>query len=133
MKLFAYLKEKKVSFILLAVSTLLAIVGLSMYFASMSIMNARISVWVPLTAIIGILMFAVVLVLNDYVGFMTIVATALEFVAFGLFISSQLGNLGYYFAGIHDIGFGIMPTFVVGAILYLVSIILSSITIFIKK
>ena len=53
--------------------------------------------------------------------------------ALGLFVSSQMGNLGYYFAGIQDIGYGIMPAFVVGGILYILSVVTTSVAAFLEK
>lgn len=49
-----------------------------------------------------------------------------------LFISTQLGNLGYAFSGIHDIGNGVQPGFIAGSMLYMVSTVLQSITVFKK-
>jgi len=124
------LKNDKKSFIMLAISILLSIVGLVCYIVSQNLMNAKLNVWLVVIAVISILLTIFVAIYKDFNSFIMIAISALTFLTLLLVVSSQLGNLGYYFAGIKDIGYGIMPTFVVSALAYIASIVLTSIEVF---
>lgn len=130
--MFELLKNDKKSFIMLAISILLSIVGLVCYIASQNLMNAKINVWLIIIAVVSILLTIFVAIYKDFKSFIMIAISALTFLTLLLVVSSQLGNLGYYFAGIKDIGYGIMPTFVVSALTYIVSVVLTSIEVFKK-
>lgn len=127
------LKNDKRSFVFLTASILLSILGLIFYIVSQSLMQTKLSPWILTASILGVLLIAFVVLYKDFNSSLLIAASALTFLAFVLVISSQMGNLGYYFAGIKDIGYGLMPTFFVSAIAYLASIVLTSIEVFIKK
>lgn len=130
--MFELLKNDKKSFIMLTISILLSIVGLVCYIVSQNLMNARLNVWLVVIAVISILLTIFVAIYKDFNSFIMIAISALTFLTLLLVVSSQLGNLGYYFAGIKDIGYGIMPTFVVSALTYIASIVLTSIEVFKK-
>ena len=127
------LKNDKRSFVFLTASILLSILGLIFYIVSQNLMQTKLSPWILTASILGVLLIAFVVLYKDFNSSLLIAASALTFLAFVLVISSQMGNLGYYFAGIKDIGYGLMPTFFVSAIAYLASIVLTSIEVFIKK
>ena len=128
--MFELLKNDKKSFIMLAVSILLSIVGLVCYIVSQNLMNAKLNVWLIVISIVSILLTIFVAIYKDFNSFIMIAISALTFLTLLLVVSSQLGNLGYFFAGIKDIGYGIMPTFVVSALTYIASILLTSIEVF---
>ncbi len=130
--MFELLKNDKKSFIMLAISILLSIVGLVCYIVSQNLMNAKLNVWLIVISIVSILLTIFVAIYKDFNSFIMIAISALTFLTLLLVVSSQLGNLGYYFAGIKDIGYGIMPTFVVSALTYIASVVLTSIEVFKK-
>lgn len=130
--MFELLKNDKKSFIMLAISILLSIIGLVCYIVSQNLMNARLNVWLIVISIVSIFLTIFVVIYKDFKSFIMIAISALTFLTLLLVVSSQLGNLGYYFAGIKDIGYGIMPTFIVSALTYIVSVVLTSIEVFKK-
>lgn len=130
--MFELLKNDKKSFIMLVVSILLSIIGLVCYIVSQNLMNARLNVWLIVISIVSIFLTIFVAIYKDFNSYIMIAISALTFLTLLLVVSSQLGNLGYYFAGIKDIGYGIMPTFVVSALTYIVSVVLTSIEVFKK-
>ena len=130
--MFELLKNDKKSFIMLTISILLSIVGLVCYIVSQNLMNAKLNVWLIVISIVSILLTIFVAIYKDFNSYIMIAITALTFLTLLLVVSSQLGNLGYYFAGIKDIGYGIMPTFVVSALTYIASVVLTSIEVFKK-
>lgn len=130
--MFELLKKNKKSFIILTISILLSIIGLVCYIVSQNLMNARLNVWLIVISIVSIFLTIFVVIYKDFKSFIMIAISALTFLTLLLVVSSQLGNLGYYFAGIKDIGYGIMPTFVVSALTYIVSVVLTSIEVFKK-
>lgn len=133
MALFKLFKERKISFFCIVSSIILIIVGFILYALTMKTMDgARLSTLLISATWVGIVLLLISLVW-DYLDLFKMLGIVCTFIGFGLFVSSQLGNLGYYFAGIHDIGYGILPTFVVGSIFYLASIIISSVALFLKK
>lgn len=133
MKLLKLYQEDKLSFILLASSVLCDILGIVFYLVSQGMMNVKVNWMVLLPAILGIALTLLVLFYKDFDSTLLILSTASSFLAFVLIISSQVVNLGYYFAGITDIGYGLMPTFIVSAIVYLASIVLTSVVVFRRK
>ena len=130
--MFELLKNDKKSFIMLTISILLSIIGLVCYIVSQNLMNAKLNVWLIVISIVSILLTTFVAIYKDFNSFIMIAISALTFLTLLLVVSSQLGNLGYYFAGIKDIGYGIMPTFVVSALTYIASVVLTSIEVFKK-
>ena len=130
--MFELLKNDKKSFIMLTISILLSIIGLVCYIVSQNLMNAKLNVWLIVISIVSILLTIFVAIYKDFNSFIMIAISALTFLTLLLVVSSQLGNLGYYFAGIKDIGYGIMPTFVVSALTYIASVVLTSIEVFKK-
>lgn len=130
--MFELLKNDKKSFIMLTISILLSIVGLVCYIVSQNLMNAKLNVWLIVISIVSILLTIFVAIYKDFNSFIMIAISALTFLTLLLVVSSQLGNLGYFFAGIKDIGYGIMPTFVVSALTYIASVVLTSIEVFKK-
>ncbi|MFA6861580.1 MAG: hypothetical protein WCR56_04295 [Bacilli bacterium] len=132
MKLFHFFKTRKLNFTLMSITFVVLLVGFVMYFVSQSMMGAKIELPIIFASVIGLVLNLYVLIVDDYESYIEILVSALAFVSMGLFLSSQLGNLGYYFAGIADIGYGIMPTFVAGIILDLVGVVTTSISVFTK-
>lgn len=130
--MFNLYKEKKISFFLLVGAVILSLIGLIFYIVSQNIMNAKLSVFVMIVGILNIALISTIISYKDFDSIISIIASALLFLTLLLVLSSQFGNLGYYFAGIKDIGYGIMPTVIISFIAYLISIILTSITIFKK-
>lgn len=133
MTLLKTFKDEKIRFILVAASLVSAIIAFVLYGVSQGLMNAKISTLMLIVFILILALDAVVMIFNDFNSYMLIASSALGLLELGLFISSQLGNLGYFFAGISDIGYGIMPTFVVGFIFSLISVIASSVAVFVSK
>ena len=133
MKLFTLIKTDLKSFILLAISIVLSLIGMIMYIVTTKQMNTHISPLMLIVSIIGLLCLLEVIIYRDFDGIITIIGAAAELLALGLFVSSQMGNLGYYFAGIQDIGYGIMSAFVVGGILYILSVVTTSVAAFLEK
>ena len=130
--MFNLYKEKKISFFLLVGAVILSLIGLIFYIVSQNIMNAKLSIFVMIVGILNIVLISTIIIYKDFDSIISIIASALLFLTLLLVLSSQFGNLGYYFAGIKDIGYGIMPTFIISFITYLMSTILTSITIFKK-
>lgn len=133
MKLLKIFKEDKISFILLCSSLVFEVLGLIFYISSQNAMSVRTQGLMMAAGIIAIVLTAFILVVQDYFSIMNIAAVALCALALVELISSQIVNLGYYFAGIEDIGFGLMPTFIVSFICYLLAIITSSVAVFKTK
>lgn len=130
--MFNLYKEKKMSFFLLAGAVILSLIGLIFYIVSQNIMNAKLSIFVMIVGILNIVLISTIIIYKDFDSIISIISSALLFLTLLLVLSSQFGNLGYYFAGIKDIGYGIMPTFIISFITYLISTILTSITVFKK-
>lgn len=133
MKLLKIFKEDKISFILLCSSLVFEVLGLIFYISSQNAMSVKTQGLMMAAGIIAIVLTAFILVAQDYFSIMNIAAVALCALALVELISSQIVNLGYYFAGIEDIGFGLMPTFIVSFICYLLAIITSSVAVFKTK
>lgn len=133
MKLLKIFKEDKISFILLCATLLLEILGLVFYVVSQNVMEVKTQGLMMTVGILAIVLTAFILVAQDYFSLINIAVAALIALALVELISSQIVNLGYYFAGIEDIGFGLMPTFVVSFICYLLAIVSSSIAVFKTK
>lgn len=133
MKLLKIFKEDKISFILLCATLLLEILGLVFYVVSQNVMEVKTQGLMMTVGILAIVLTAFILVAQDYFSLINIAVAALTALALVELISSQIVNLGYYFAGIEDIGFGLMPTFVVSFICYLLAIVSSSIAVFKTK
>lgn len=130
--MFNLYKEKKMSFFLLVGAVILSLIGLIFYIVSQNIMNAKLSIFVMIAGILNIVLISTIIIYKDFDSIISIISSALLFLTLLLVLSSQFGNLGYYFAGIKDIGYGIMPTFIISFITYLISTILTSITVFKK-
>ncbi len=130
--MFNLYKEKKMSFFLLVGAVILSLIGLIFYIVSQNIMNAKLSMFVMIVGILNIVLISTIIIYKDFDSIISIISSALLFLTLLLVLSSQFGNLGYYFAGIKDIGYGIMPTFIISFITYLISTILTSITVFKK-
>ena len=130
--MFNLYKEKKMSFFLLVGAVVLSLIGLIFYIVSQNIMNAKLSIFVMIVGILNIVLISTIIIYKDFDSIISIISSALLFLTLLLVLSSQFGNLGYYFAGIKDIGYGIMPTFIISFITYLISTILTSITVFKK-
>lgn len=130
--MFNLYKEKKMSFFLLVGAVILSLIGLIFYMVSQNIMNAKLSIFVMIVGILNIVLISTIIIYKDFDSIISIISSALLFLTLLLVLSSQFGNLGYYFAGIKDIGYGIMPTFIISFITYLISTILTSITVFKK-
>lgn len=130
--MFNLYKEKKMSFFLLVGAVILSLIGLIFYIVSQNIMNAKLSIFVMIVGILNIVLISTIIIYKDFDSIISIISSALLFLTLLLVVSSQFGNLGYYFAGIKDIGYGIMPTFIISFITYLISTILTSITVFKK-
>ena len=128
--MFNLYKEKKMSFFLLVGAVILSLIGLIFYIVSQNIMNAKLSIFVMIVGILNIALISTIIIYKDFDSIISIISSALLFLTLLLVLSSQFGNLGYYFAGIKDIGYGIMPTFIISFITYLISTILTSITVF---
>lgn len=123
----------KVRLTIFAISILFDLVAFVLYLVSQNIMSSRVNVWLVLVVIIAIAIKLAVLLFKDFNGILLSIAAALDLLGIGLFVSSQLGNLGYYLAGITDIGYGIMPTFVIGIIFYILALLSVSILVFRKE
>ena len=130
--MFNLYKEKKMSFFLLVGAVILSLIGLIFYIVSQNIMNAKLSIFVMIVGILNIVLISTIIIYKDFDSIISMISSALLFLTLLLVLSSQFGNLGYYFAGIKDIGYGIMPTFIISFITYLISTILTSITVFKK-
>ena len=130
--MFNLYKEKKMSFFLIVGAVILSLIGLIFYIVSQNIMNAKLSMFVMIVGILNIVLISTIIIYKDFDSIISIISSALLFLTLLLVLSSQFGNLGYYFAGIKDIGYGIMPTFIISFITYLISTILTSITVFKK-
>lgn len=130
--MFNLYKEKKMSFFLLVGAVILSLTGLIFYIVSQNIMNAKLSIFVMIVGILNIVLISTIIIYKDFDSIISIISSALLFLTLLLVLSSQFGNLGYYFACIKDIGYGIMPTFIISFITYLISTILTSITVFKK-
>lgn len=124
------IKSKGKSFIIAAAGAVLALVA--MILAAVTTANdgkadAAIIV-LSIIAVIG----AFVTLFIDYRGFGKIAVAFLYLCCMGLFVSTQLGNLGYALYGITDIGNGVQPGFIAGVILYVLATVLAAITVFLK-
>ncbi len=122
------IKAKGKGFWLNVIGALLAVVA-TVFAAITTANDGAADVAIIVLSVIAIVGVAVT-VFVDYEGFGKIIVAFLYFCCLGLFVSSQLGNLGYALAGIQDIGNGVQPGFVIGAILYLGSTVLACIAAF---
>lgn len=61
-----------------------------------------------------------------------IVGCGLLIASLGIFLNSQLSNIGYYAHGVYDIGDGILPTFIAGLVVGIIALITNIISVFIK-
>lgn len=131
MKIKNFIKDKGIVLYLVAIGVLCCIVA--MIFAIMATLNdGTVSVSTVVVSIIAVCVAAITLFF-DYNGFGKMVAAGLYMCAFGLLVSSQLGNLGYYVYDIIDIGNGLQTEFVVGSVLYVTAIIFQSVAVFYRK
>ena len=120
--------------------------GLGLWFAAASIVLVAIAVILSCIVTandgsmdVAVLVLSIIAVAGsavtlffDYNGFGRIAVALLQFCCLGLLVASQLGNIGYAAAGIHDIGNGIQPGFIVAAVFYLIATALTCATVFFK-
>lgn len=106
----------------------LAVVG--MVFSIVATANdGAVSAPVVAVTIVGAILAAAT-AFFDYKDLGKIAVAATYFCAFGLLISSQCGNLGYYAYGIHDIGNGLQATFIAGMIFYVLAVAAEGVALF---
>lgn len=131
MKIINFIKGKGIVLYLVVAGALCCIIA--MIFGIIATLNdGSMSVPTVVVSIIAVCVAGVTLFF-DYNNFGKMVAAGLYLCAFGLLVSSQLGNLGYYVYGIVDIGNGLQAEFVAGSILYVVAIVLESVAVFYRK
>ena len=70
--------------------------------------------------------------LNSFKEIILIIGAGLFIASLGIFLNSQLSNIGYYAHGVYDIGDGILPTFVAGMIVGAITLIINIVLVFIK-
>lgn len=126
-----FVKDNLLKLIFVAAVIVLAVIATALA-AAVTKNDGKIDVAVIVVTVVAICVSGVTFVF-DYKDFGKMVAAGLYLCACVLFISSQLGNLGYALAGIHDIGNGIQAGFIVGTIFYVIAIVLQSITVFKKS
>ncbi len=124
------IKNDLLRMIFIGVGALLAIVGMVMAILATETDGSVNVAIVVITAVA--VCIALATAVFDYSSIGKIVVAAMYMCCFGLFISTQAGNLGYAIAGIHDIGNGVQTTFVVGEIMYFIAIVLQSLAVFFK-
>jgi len=126
------LKDKGFVFYCSLAVMLLTLLGLVMYLITVAETKDTIRISIVVATVIGeaIVLFSLLKCRLD--GLPGIIAAALFMFSMGMYISTQAGNIGYAFAGITDIGYGILPSFIIGIALYIAGIVGECITIFQK-
>lgn len=117
-----------------AVAFVFGMVGLILYAVTMNITTtASPEKLFYILMIIGLAASFAVAILGSGNGLLPIISSSSMLGAFIVFINGQLGNLGYWFYHIHDIGDGLLKTFVIGEIMLLAAVVAGIITVFIKS
>ena len=116
--------KKYIGNFLSSVSFLLSIVVLILYFITLNQTTSALSESI---FYIFIIISIAMLILNNFITGCCFLLASL-----GVFINSQLSNIGYYAHGVHDIGDGILPTFIVGMVIGTICLIINITLVFIE-
>lgn len=71
-------------------------------------------------------------ILNAFKETLLIISSGMILASLGIFLNSQLSNIGYYAHGVYDIGDGILPSFIIGMILGIIALVANITSVFIK-
>lgn len=125
--------KKYIGNFLSSVSFLLSIVVLILYFITLNQTTSALSESIfYIFIIISIAMLILNNFITDFKGAISITSCCFLLASLGVFINSQLSNIGYYAHGVHDIGDGILPTFIVGMVIGIICLIINIILVFIE-
>ncbi len=119
-KIKEFFVKKSAGFYVTVGSIVFAIVGFVLYLVTMNLqknMMASIVVFSVLGIVCGL-----VVCYKDFFRAVSIVSTFFILLSAGLFLVSQIDNIGYAITNT-NIGDGIMPTFVAGIVMYGISVV----------
>lgn len=125
--------KKYIGNILSSCSLVLSIIVMILYALTISNTTSALGEsWFYILISLAIVALIVSNFLNSFKETILIIGVGLFIASLGVFLNSQLSNIGYYAHGVYDIGDGILPTFVAGMVVGLVTLIINIILVFIK-
>lgn len=125
--------KKYMGNVLSSCSLVLSIIVIILYVLTISNTTSALGeIWFYILISLAIVMLIVSNFLNSFKEIILIIGAGLFIASLGIFLNSQLSNIGYYAHGVYDIGDGILPTFVAGMIVGLVALIINIVLVFIK-
>ena len=114
-------------------SLVLSIIVMILYAVTISNTTSALGEsWFYILINLAIVMLIVSNFLNSFKETVLIVGAGLFIASLGIFLNSQLSNIGYYAHGVYDIGDGILPTFVAGMVVGAIALIINITLVFIK-
>ena len=125
--------KKYMGNVLSSCSLVLSIIVMILYAVTISNTTSALGEsWFYILISLAIVMLIVSNFLNSFKETVLIVGAGLFIASLGIFLNSQLSNIGYYAHGVYDIGDGILPTFVAGMVVGAIALIINITLVFIK-
>lgn len=125
--------KKYMGNVLSSCSLVLSIIVIILYVLTISNTTSALGeIWFYILISLAIVMLIVSNFLNSFKEIILIIGAGLFIASLGIFLNSQLSNIGYYAHGVYDIGDGILPTFVAGMIVGAITLIINIVLVFIK-
>lgn len=125
--------KKYMGNVLSSCSLVLSIIVMILYAVTISNTTSALGeVWFYILISLAIVMLIVSNFLDSFKETILIIGAGLFIASLGIFLNSQLSNIGYYTHGVYDIGDGILPTFVAGMVVGVITLIINMILVFIK-
>ena len=125
--------KKYMGNVLSSCSLVLSIIVMILYAVTISNTTSALGEsWFYILISLAIVMLIVSNFLNSFKETILIIGAGLFIASLGIFLNSQLSNIGYYAHGVYDIGDGILPTFAAGMAVGAITLIINIILVFIK-
>ncbi len=125
--------KKYIGNVLSSCSLVLSIIVMVLYTLTISNTTSALGeTWFYVLISLTIVMLILSNFLNSFKETILIIGAGLFIASLGIFLNSQLSNIGYYAHGVYDIGDGILPTFVAGMIVGAITLIINIVLVFIK-
>ena len=125
--------KKYMGNVLSSCSLVLSIIVIILYVLTISNTTSALGeIWFYILISLAIVMLIVSNFLNSFKEIILIIGAGLFIASLGIFLNSQLSNIGYYAHGVYDIGDGILPTFVAGMIVGAITLIINIVLVLIK-
>lgn len=125
--------KKYMGNVLSSCSLVLSIIVIILYVLTISNTTSALGeIWFYILISLAIVMLILSNFLNSFKEIILIIGAGLFIASLGIFLNSQLSNIGYYAHGVYDIGDGILPTFVAGMIVGAITLIINIVLVFIK-